>query len=118
MLAIAVAMVDRWTRQLVRQLYAREFSSDLWLGLVLVAAVCAVTVAMGFIAGIVAGVLLSMAVFIRSMNRSLVRERQVAKRPSRRVYGVAQEALLAHSRQRVTVLELEGALFFGASDWR
>ena len=117
MLTIAVAMVDRWTRQLVRQLYAREFSSDLWLSLVLVAAVCAVTVAMGFVAGIVAGVLLSMAVFIRSMNRSLVRGRfSAAERPSRRVYGVAQEALLAHSRQRVTVLELEGALFFGTAE--
>ena len=117
MLTIAVALVDRWTRQLLRQFSAGERSSDLWMSLLVVAAVGAVTVGMGFVVGVTAGVLLSMGVFIRSMNRSLLRGRfSAAERPSRRIYGPAQEALLQHARRRVTLLELEGALFFGSAE--
>jgi CRP-like cAMP-binding protein/anti-anti-sigma regulatory factor len=36
--------------------------------------------------------------------------------PSRRIYAVADEARLQALRPRVTVLELEGALFFGSAD--
>ena len=115
MLTIAVALVDRWTRQLLRQVGSGERSSDLWLSLFVVSAVCAATVMMGFVVGIASGILLSMGVFIRSMNRSLLRGRfSAAERPSRRIYGPAQEALLQRSRSRVTLLELEGALFFGS----
>lgn len=117
MLTIAVALADHWTRQLLRQLRAGERSADLWLSLFVVASVCAVTVVLGFVAGIASGLLLSMGVFIRSMNRSLLRGRgSAAERPSRRVYGPAQEALLQHARRRVTLLELEGALFFGSAE--
>lgn len=117
MVTIAVALVDRWTHQLLRQFRAGERSSEVWLSLVVVAVVCAVTVRWGFVAGVGAGVLLSMVVFIRSMNRSLLRLRcSAADQPSRRVYGAAQEALLAQQRQRVTLLELEGALFFGSAE--
>ena len=79
--------------------------------------VCIVTVAMGFVAGVAAGVLLSMLIFINSMNRSLLRGRFSAlERPSRRIYGPVQERLLQEARHRVTVLELEGALFFGSAE--
>lgn len=117
MLTIAVALADHWTRQLLRQLRAGERSADLWLSLFVVASVCAVTVVLGFVAGVASGLLLSMGVFIRSMNRSLLRGRvSAAERPSRRIYGPAQEALLQHARRRVTLLELEGALFFGSAE--
>ena len=117
MLTIAVSLVDVWTRQLLGQLREGERSSDLWLSLAVVASVCAVTVVMGFVAGVAAGVVLSMGVFIHSMNRSLLRGRMsAAELPSRRIYGLAQEALLQRSRQNVTLLELEGALFFGSAE--
>lgn len=60
MLTIAVALVDRWTRQLLRQFGAGERSPDVWMSLLVVAAVGAVTVGMGFVVGVAAGVLLSM----------------------------------------------------------
>jgi sulfate permease, SulP family len=51
------------------------------------------------------------------MNRSLLRGRfSAADRPSRRIYGPEQEALLQRLRHRVTLIELEGALFFGSAD--
>jgi len=59
---------------------------------------------------------LSMMLFIRSMNRSLVRHRYSGEAlPSRRIDAATDEARLQTLRPRVTVLELEGALFFGSA---
>ncbi len=116
MVTIALAMSDRWTRQLVRQWRAGERSPEVRLSLAVVAVVCVVTAAGGFVAGLVSGVLLSMLVFMRSVNRSLLRDRYGAnQRPSRRIYLPEQEALLRQARSRVMVFELEGALFFGSA---
>ena len=117
MLTIAVALADRWTHQLLRQLRAGEGSAELRWSLAVVSLVCVVTVVMGFVAGVAAGVLLSMLLFIHSMNRSLLRGSYSAlERPSRRIYGPAQERLLQEARAHVTLLELEGALFFGSAE--
>ncbi len=116
MVTIALALSDRWTRQLVRQWRAGERSPEVRLSLAVVAVVCVVTAAGGFVAGLVSGVLLSMLVFMRSVNRSLLRDRYGAnQRPSRRIYLPEQEALLRQARSRVMVFELEGALFFGSA---
>jgi sulfate permease, SulP family len=72
---------------------------------------------LGFPAAVAAGAVLSMMLFIRSMNRSLVRGRYTGDAlPSRRIYAAADEARLGTLRTRATVLELEGALFFGSAD--
>ena len=116
MVTIAMPLHDRWTRQLLRQWRAGERSPQLRLSLAVVAVVCGVTVAGGFVAGLAAGVLLSMLIFMRSVNRSLLRDRySAAQRPSRRIYRPGQEAFLRGARARVTVFELEGALFFGSA---
>ncbi len=116
MVTIAVALSDRWTRQLLRQWHAGERSPEMRLSLAVMAVVCAVTAAGGFVAGLAAGLLLSMLVFMRSVNHSLLRERYSAdQRPSRRIYRPEQEAVLRAARRAVTVCELEGALFFGSA---
>lgn len=116
MVTIAITLGDRWTGQLLRQWRAGESSPEVRLSLAVVAMVCVVTAGGGFIAGLMAGVLLSMLVFMRSVNRSLLRERYSAdQRPSRRIYRPQQEAFLREVRSRVTVFELEGALFFGST---
>jgi len=116
MVTIAFALSDRWTRQLLRQWHAGERSPEMRLSLAVVAVVCVITLVAGFVAGLAAGVLLSMLIFMRSVNRSLLRERYSAdRRPSRRIYRPEQEALLRGARWRVTVFELEGALFFGSA---
>ena len=117
MITVAVALIDRWTHQLLRQWRAGERSPEQAMSLAVVATVCAVTVTLGFVAGVAAGVVLSMLVFIRSMNRSLLRGRFSGEaRPSQRIYGSKQEALLGPSRGQITLLELEGALFFGSAE--
>lgn len=116
MLTVAVALVDRWTRQLIAQWHSGERSADLWQALAVVAFVCAVTVWKGFAVGVAAGVLAALAIFVRGMYRSLLRSTHTAaEAPSRRLYPTAQAAFLADARKRIVVLELEGALFFGSA---
>jgi hypothetical protein len=117
MVTIAFGSIDRWTHQLVGQLRAGERSAEAKQSLLVVAIVCGVTIWQGFIIGVAVGVLASLLVFIRSMNRSLVRARfNAAARPSRRLYPLNQEEFLAEARRLIEVRELEGALFFGSAD--
>jgi MFS superfamily sulfate permease-like transporter/CRP-like cAMP-binding protein len=117
MVTIAFLMADRWSLQLLAQWWRGPRTADLKLELAVVGVVCAVTLLLGFPAAIAAGALLSVLLFIRSMNRSLVRNCLTAvSLPSRRIYAAADESRLQPLRARITVLELEGALFFGSAD--
>jgi MFS superfamily sulfate permease-like transporter len=117
MVTIAVALSDRWTRQLLGQWLSGERSADLRHNLTVVTLVCLVTVLFGFVAAVGMGSLLAMLIFISAMNRSLIRARFSAlERPSRRIYGPAQARLLQAECQRVVLIELEGALFFGSAE--
>lgn len=117
MVTIAVALSDLWTRQLLRQWLSGERSPDLRHSLAVVALVCLVTVLFGFVAAVGMGCLLAMLIFISAMNRSLIRGRfSAVERPSRRIYGAAQASRLQTERQRVVLIELEGALFFGSAE--
>lgn len=113
----AFGLIDGWSRRLLRQVFDGDRSSDVRASLAVVAIVFAVTLLAGFIAAVAVGVLLSMLLFIRAMNGSLLRAHHSgAARPSRRVYPAALEAVLHGARERIVVLELEGALFFGSAD--
>ncbi len=113
----AYLMADRWSLGLLAQWWRGVRTVDLQLALAVMGLVCATTLVLGFPAAVTAGALLSVLLFIRSMNRSLVRNRFTAQAmPSRRIYAAADEARLGPLRARITVLELEGALFFGSAD--
>lgn len=114
MVTIAFGLLDRWTRQLVAQWRAGERSAELWQALAVVAFVCAVTVWKGFVIGVAAGVLAATAVFVRSLDRTLLRVRlRGGDAPSRRIYPESHEAVLRAGRDRIEVLMLGGPLFFG-----
>lgn len=115
MMVMALALFDRWTWHLLRLWRDGERAPDLRPSLLVIAAVLVATVFAGFALAVLLGVLLSMVLFIRSMNRSLVRARwNGTAHPSRRVYGPRQEALLRDARTAIGGVELEGALYFGS----
>jgi sulfate permease, SulP family len=116
MVTAGVNLVDRWTRQLVAQLGREGLEHEAWWSLAVVAAVCVVTVTFDFIVGVTFGLIASMALFIASMNRSLVRASWTGlQRGSRRVYPAHQERRLREKAGDIRVLELEGPLFFGTA---
>ena len=114
---LAVGLFDRWTRQMLHQWRTGRHSAELGWSLAVVALVCAVTLGWGFAAGVLSGTVVAVWVFVRAMDRQLVRARfSAAEFPSRRVYAADEESGLAPLRQHIRVLELEGALFFGSAD--
>ncbi len=117
MLTVAWGLVDVWTRGLVRRLVAGDRERTLLWSAAVVVLVAAITVLVNFVIAVTAGVFLSMALFIASMNRSLVRTVQNgAARPSRRIYGPEEARALTDARRKIAVVELEGALFFGSAE--
>ncbi|MCC7038908.1 MAG: SLC26A/SulP transporter family protein [Burkholderiales bacterium] len=117
MLVIAVGLIDRWAGATIDRLRRGQYDSELIVNLSLVLLVAIVTIAFGLVAAVVTGLILSMGLFLAVMNRSLIRSVQTgATRGSRRVYPPEQASLLRVEGQRIKVLELDGALFFGTAD--
>ncbi len=122
MLMVGFSLLDRWSArvgsrwwQAARQGRLHE-GDDTPLGLAVMLVVCTLTVALGVATGVAVGVALSLIVFVRRINRSLVRAQLTGMaRPSRRIYPGAIEARLIGLRSRIALLELEGALFFGSA---
>jgi MFS superfamily sulfate permease-like transporter/CRP-like cAMP-binding protein len=113
----ACLMADRWSLGLLARWLRGQRATDVHLALLVVVLVCTTTLLLGFPAAVAAGALLSVLLFVRTMNRSLVRTRCTGQAmPSRRIYMPEDEARLQPLRARITVLELEGALFFGSAD--
>jgi MFS superfamily sulfate permease-like transporter len=110
-------MADHWSLGLLARWWRGAREPDVQLALLVVGLVCATTLLLGFPAAVTAGALLSVLLFVRTMNRSLVRTQSTGvAMPSRRIYLADDEARLLPLRARITVLELEGALFFGSAD--
>lgn len=117
MVHIAMSLLDRRSARLFKRLGSGPGQRSVRTSLLIMLLVCGLTVWKGPALGVGVGVVLSMLAFIQGMNRSLVRSRRDAVAlPSRRVYRPELEALLETARRRVTVLELEGALFFGSAE--
>jgi len=113
----AYLMADRWSLRLLVRWWKGPRSAQLHATLGVVAVVCVTTLVLGFAAGVALGSLLSVLIVVRGMNRSFVRACfSAADAPSRRIYFAEDEARLQRLRSRITVMELEGALFFGTAD--
>jgi SulP family sulfate permease len=117
MLTVAWGLVDAWTRGIVRRLAAGEREQMLLWSVAVVVLVAAITVLVNFVIAVITGLFLSMALFIATMNRSLVRAvHDGTVRSSRRIYGPEDMRRLAGERRRIKVVELEGAIFFGSAE--
>jgi SulP family sulfate permease len=117
MVMVGLLLVDAWSLNLASQWLRGRRSGEARLDLALVLTVCIVSVVWGFAIGVAIGAVLAVMVFIRSMNRSLIRaSRTAVEQPSRRIYADAHEIVLRELRPSIVILELEGALFFGSTD--
>ncbi|MFO1287382.1 MAG: SulP family inorganic anion transporter [Rubrivivax sp.] len=121
MVMVGYLIADRWSGLLARRWWnaARRGTlaegDDTLAGLAVMAVVCALTALLGVAAGVAVGVALSLLVFVRRLNRTLVRTQTSGMaRPSRRIYPGAIEARLLGLRVHIALLELEGPLFFGS----
>ena len=119
MITLGVALVDNWTTGLVGRLRRKGALREpalLW-SIATVVAVAVAEVFFGFMPAIGVGFQLSGLLLYLGMKRSLVRSVVDGNvRPSRRVWGGEDALRVRAARQRIRVVELEGALFFGSAE--
>jgi sulfate permease, SulP family len=118
LVTLGIALVDNWTTGLLGRLRRKGALREqvlLW-SVATVLLVALAEVFFGFQPAIAVGFQLSGLLFYLGMNRSLVRSVvDGTVRPSRRMWGGEDAARVHAARQRIRVIELEGALFFGSA---
>ncbi len=118
-LVIAAGLFDRWTVGQLREglRFEAENPRDNLAAVGLMGVVVGVGVSVNLVAAVGVGVGLSVLVFVIQMSRSPIRRvRTGATVRSARERDDHLSAVLAEHGDRIGVLELEGALFFGSSD--
>jgi SulP family sulfate permease len=120
--AVAWSLVDAWSRR-ASVAVARDLLRLRWpppslrVSYGVMVFVAAVSVFVSLTAGVALGVLLSVLMFVRSNLRQPVRRiGNAAARRSLRIRPATADATLRTHGERIVVVELDGALFFGTAD--
>jgi SulP family sulfate permease len=119
MIFVATRLADPWGFALLRLVRARGgFAEPLVRESFFVYALVALSmVALDIISALMVGFVASAALFVRTLNRHLVRGVATGGAiHSRRLYPPAINRLLRERMNAVAVVELEGPLFFGTAD--
>ncbi len=118
-LVVALIIVDKWSIQLIRHVFNSELVNRreyLWnLGIVVVVAVTVVVI--DILTAVALGVVTSILIFIIQMSKSIVRNvfygSKIHSKKQRHVK--AMDSLREHG-DNIAIIELQGPLFFGATD--
>lgn len=116
---IAVELLDRWSFGQIRESLRAEAADrrDNLLAVVQMLFVVLVGVMWGLVAAVGAGIALSVLVFVAQMSRSPIRRiRTGATVRSTKIRDSETTRLLGEKGHRITVIELEGTIFFGSAD--
>ncbi len=117
--AVALVVVDRWSIRLIHRVLRGDFGNrrEHRVNIAIIAGVAASVVAFGMLAAVALGMLTSVVMFIVQMGRSVVRGVLDGSRlHSRKLRHVRTMDVLRSRGGTIAVLELQGALFFGATD--
>lgn len=120
LLVIAAHMFDAWSLKLFRRM-ARPSSllqhPQLWQSGVVIILVMVVTIVSGLVAAVGVGVGVSILMFLITMSRSVIRRFHDATHVhSKRQRSERLMACLESHGDKIAVIELEGAMFFGSAD--
>jgi sulfate permease, SulP family len=118
-MVVAIQHVDQWTMQLVRRAGGRGTlnRSAVVLELCVVAAVAALSLTLGIVEAVFAGIIIAIAIFLLRMSKSVVRRKYRGDVVhSRRTRSPALRDFLVRHGDRIVVMELEGAIFFGSAE--
>jgi MFS superfamily sulfate permease-like transporter len=118
-MVIAVQHVDQWTLHTIRRVASGStpYRRHLMLELLVVVVVAVLSVAVDIVVAVFLGLTIAVLLFALRMSRSIVRRtyRGSAVR-SRKSRTLQQMTVLERTGNRVVVIELQGALFFGTAE--
>ncbi len=116
---ICIQLMNNRSVQIIKKLYQRKSieKSQLLHDLFIIVTVMIVVLMLNLIMAVVVGILVSILVFIAQMGRSIIRSihrgSQISSKKQR--FEKAIE-ILQKERDKIYVIGLEGALFFGSAD--
>lgn len=111
LVVVAIELFDKWTVALLRRHWRTWPRGDL----LAVAVVVVVTLVFNLMAAVAVGTALALVLFVSRMARSPIRRHYPATALAARIHGDPERtALIERQGNRIAVIELEGALFFGS----
>lgn len=111
LVVVAIDLFDKWSVALLRRHWRTWPRGDL----LAVAVVVVVTLVFNLMVAVAVGVLLALVIFVARMARSPIRRHYPATALAARIHGDPERtALIERQGNRIAVIELEGALFFGS----
>ncbi|TDQ80671.1 MFS superfamily sulfate permease-like transporter [Dongia mobilis] len=116
---LGFGLFDQWSLALLRRFRPRRIAAqaDAAIDLGIIVAVIGVAVLFDLVMAVGAGVALSVAIFVLRMSRSVVRNATRGPRAREQKFlSEARREILSQHGDRIAVLTLEGALFFGTID--
>lgn len=116
---VAIIVLDKWSVQLVKRTMQKDIHNrrELLLNLSIMLVVMGAVVGFNVMTAVVVGIVISALMFISQTSRSIVRNiyngGKIHSKYQRDIRNM--EALRVHGHQ-ISIVELEGPVFFGATD--
>ena len=119
LVVVAIQLVDRWTLQILRKLFARDFTSaqSMLLDLMIILIVAVTAITMNIVFAVAIGVAVTVLFFLFRMSKSVIRRAYRCDAVhSRKTREPRLMNILSAHGARILVLELEGPIFFGTAE--
>lgn len=117
--AIAFMIADRSVLGMLKKILNRQISANIEtivnFGIVIL--VMAVTITVNLVVAVLVGIVVSLAVFISQMSRSVIRRTHYGSHfNSKKQRFLEAMKIISENKDKIVVVELQGALFFGSAD--
>ncbi|MDH3649903.1 MAG: SulP family inorganic anion transporter, partial [Saprospiraceae bacterium] len=116
---LAIQIIDPWSYQLIRDLFQKKVShrQRLVTNLLVILLVMIIAIFVDFMLSVGVGVVVSIALFVQNMSKSIVKHvYHGTSYHSKKIRHEALQSLIKQHGDQIAVVELEGSIFFGASD--
>ena len=115
---VGIKLFDSQTFNLLKKLtHSSGERNDILINLAAILTVAIVTVCINLIVAVAVGMLIASAQFISRMGNTIIKEKYHGKHfHSKKLRSLEHRELLAEGGSRISVFELQGALFFGSAE--
>ncbi len=116
---VAYTVLDKWSIKLIKEAFRRDTVNrhELTLNIIVILLVTITAVTFSIISAAVLGIILSVLIFAGQMSTSIIRNIYSGSniRSKKQRYIKIMEQLNSHG-EKIAIIELEGTIFFGATD--
>lgn len=115
---VGISLFDGWSFSLIKRISgSMEHRKIALINLCLTTIVTVITISINLIAAVICGIIISSALFITKVGKSIVRRQYSGDRfHSRRMRNKSQTDVLERVGKQISVIELQGPLFFGSAE--